>query len=150
MNTSLKAVFDIIPDDPPRSRLEPYSEPILRWARDGKSQRRIRQLLAEYFKVEVNQSTVRRFIKRRSRPRVSAKPALAAEPQTEQVFRKPAVVEQARLFDSGWKKYTPEELAAMREAAPASNHKPTVPVSDDPRPVFHYDPDEPLTNKPRS
>ena len=47
MNSELQRIFDSVPEDEPRSHLEPYRELILRWRRQGRSYRRIRQLLID-------------------------------------------------------------------------------------------------------
>ena len=68
MDERLQKIFDSVPADEPRSRLEPYRELILRWRRQGRTYHRIRQLLAEQCDVKVAYVTLYRFIQRRSRP----------------------------------------------------------------------------------
>ena len=57
-----------LPPDEPRSKLEPLRELILRWRQQGRSYRRIQQLLREKCKVDVAYETLRRFVQRRQRP----------------------------------------------------------------------------------
>lgn len=79
MDTELQRRLSEIPEDPPRSRLEPYRDIILRWRRQGRSYRRIRQLLNDECQVKVADMTLHEFVKRRSRPRKAQ-----TEPELEQ------------------------------------------------------------------
>jgi len=128
MNETLQQIFDSAPADRPRSRLEPYRELILRWRRQGRTYHRIRQLLKDRCGLEVAYVTLYRFIQRRSRPG-----KLDLEPEQSSP---PSISRRSR-----------EEIAALREAARASNHKPVF-TPEEPKELFVYDPDRPLTNKP--
>jgi hypothetical protein len=144
MDERFEEIFNSIPPDEPRSRLEPYRELILRWRRQGRTYRRIQGLLAEQFSVEVATPTLFRFIQRRSRPRneePAAAPAAVTQTPAETPAAQPATSQPRR-------RYSPEEIAAMRAAASVENHKPSFPVEEDTKPVFRYDPTRPLTNKP--
>jgi hypothetical protein len=68
-----------LPPDEPRSKLEPLRELILRWRQQGRSYRRIQQLLREKCQVDVAYETLRRFVQRRQRPDW---PEYAAETET--------------------------------------------------------------------
>ncbi len=57
-----------LPPEEPRSRLEPLRELILAWRQQGRSYRRIQQLLREKCQVDVAYETLRRFVQRRQRP----------------------------------------------------------------------------------
>lgn len=140
MNVDVQEILDGVSDDDPRSRLEPYREVILRWRRPGKtfkSYKRIGEIMATKCAIKVSGEAVRKFVIRRSRPR---KPEKETEPQraTEALGQVAAPV-----MLKPW--LTPEEMAAMREAARAANHQPLVP--DKPKPRFVYDPSKPITNK---
>jgi hypothetical protein len=139
MDERLEKIFESIPDDEPRSRLEPYHELILRWRRQGRSYRRIRQLLAEKCDVKVAYVTLYKFIQRRSRSK--------ADPQTEAQLAIIMPVRSEEKSPLRLSRPSPEEIAAMREAARASNHKPVF-ASEERQELFVYDPDKPLTNKP--
>jgi hypothetical protein len=78
MKPELQQIFDNTPDDDPRSKLDPYRELILRWRRQGRSYRRICQLIREQCSTKVSLATLHGFIQRRSRPR-KAQPELMAE-----------------------------------------------------------------------
>ncbi len=72
MNEDLLRIADSVPEDGPRSRLEPYREVILRWRRQGRSYRRICQLLGDKFGLKVGRTALHEFVRRRSRPRKAA------------------------------------------------------------------------------
>src|SRR6266567_3052027 len=69
MKEELQRIFDSVPEDKPRSRLEPYQELILRWRRQGRTYRRICDLLAEKCDIKVADMTLHEFVQKRSRPR---------------------------------------------------------------------------------
>ena len=70
MNAELQRIFDNASEDEPRSRLEPFRDLILAWRDQGRSLRRIRELLAEHCGISVAGSTLCQFLKKRtlSRP----------------------------------------------------------------------------------
>lgn len=142
MDERLQRIFDSLPEDAPRSRLEPYRELILRWRGQGRSYRRIRQLLNDECHVKVADMTLHEFVQRRSRPR-----KVQPEFQSEPAKLTPAAADQAAITRSGNRR-SPEEIAALREAASAANHKPVFQHEKEIKPLFVYDPSRPLTNKP--
>ena len=103
----LQRVLDNLPADEPRSRLEPFRAFILRWRREGRTYRKIQEILAVECKVRVHHETLRRFIKRRSKPR---KPQ--PEPEAGQL---PLISTESPQPTSVGKKLTPEERAAQVE-----------------------------------
>jgi hypothetical protein len=142
MEQRLQQILESLPADEPRSRLEPYCELILRLRRQGRTYRRISQILAEKCDVCAPRSTLHEFVQRRSRPRIErpeedADPAIPAPELPDQVT--PIAARRRR---------SPEEIAAMRAAASAANHKPVFQREEEIRPLFVYDPDRALTNKP--
>jgi hypothetical protein len=139
MEDRLQKIFDSVPSDDPRSRLEPYCELILRWRRQGRTYHRIRQLLAEQCDITVAYVTLYRFIQRSSRPKTDP------PPEAQLAIIMPVVAEEKSPLRSS--RPSPEEIAAMREAARASNHKPVF-TREERKELFVYDPDKPLTNKP--
>jgi hypothetical protein len=141
MNPELQRIFDNVPEDKPRSRLEPFREVILRWRRQGRTYRRIQELLADECSIQVSTTMLFKFVKARSRPR---KPESKAEPESPPMQ---TPTEQAMTFRPRPRR-TPEETAAMREAASASNHKPVFQIEPETKPLFVYNPSRPLTNKP--
>jgi hypothetical protein len=125
-------VFIDAPKDEPRSRLEPYRVQILLWRRQGKSYRRIRQLLGEECQIMVAYGPLYRFVQRRSRSR-KERPEVEAEQQSVAVV--PAKPQRSA-----------EEIAAIRESARSVN-QPVLEKKPDPRPRFVYDPSKPPVNK---
>jgi hypothetical protein len=142
MNAELQRVFDSTPDDEPRSRLEPYRELILQWRRQGRTYRRIRQLLAEKCGVRVADMTLHEFVQRRSRPR-HAEPELRSEPIAIAAPAVPVLIPPDQAVKP---RRSPEELAARREALRAAYNKPVVPHEKTEQ-VFVFDPDKPLINR---
>jgi len=67
MDHDTQALLETLPDDEPRSRLEHHRELILRLRRQGRTYRRIRQILAEKRGLTVSLSTLHGFVERRAR-----------------------------------------------------------------------------------
>jgi hypothetical protein len=137
----LQQVLDNLPADEPRSRLEPFRAFILRWRRKGRTYRRIQTILRNECRVAVSISTLFNFVERRSKPR---------KVRLEVDDLLPVVPVQQQLTEVATPKprRTPEEIAALRAAASADNHKPAFEAKQEDKPYFDYDPDKPLTNKP--
>ena len=143
-------VLDNLPAEEPRSRLEPFRQFILRWRREGRSYKRIRQILHDECHVQVAHATLFKFVQRRSRAR-KAQPKPPAEPvvMTEYPTALPAPGPepgQTTAFIGLRLQRSPEELAAQREAIRAAYNKPVVP-QEKPKKLFVYDPDKPPINK---
>lgn len=141
MDAALQEILDQARQEQlrPRSRLEPFRELILRLRRQGSTYRAISRLLAEKCGVCATHSTLCEFVQLRSRPR-KAEADLHHEPAAAS-----AVPEQSPATPPA--RRSPDELAAMRAAASAANHKPVFQREEETRPLFIYDPDRPLTNK---
>ena len=67
MNQGLQQIYDHVPLDTPRSRLEPYRELLLAWRRKGRTYRRIVALLDEECALKIGCSAVCQFVRRRCR-----------------------------------------------------------------------------------
>jgi len=66
----LQKVLDSVPEqNNPRSRLDPFKPYILRWRRQGKTYRRIAEILTNECKVSVSHKGVYKFVKLAARPR---------------------------------------------------------------------------------
>ena len=139
VTSELQQVLDNLPADEPRSKLEPFRAFILRWRREGRSYRSICRILNEECGVEIAKTSLNEFVKRRSRPR-KLRPEIQPEPEQ-------SVVRRNRIPETSDRRSS-EEIAAMREAAKSSNHKPMFQREEETKPLFVYDPDRPLTNKP--
>ncbi|HTF72408.1 MAG TPA: hypothetical protein VK638_58045 [Edaphobacter sp.] len=137
MDERLQQIFDSVPAEEPRSRLDPYRELILRWRRQGKSHDRIRQLLSDKCGVKVAYGPLYRYIQRRSRPR-----QIQPEVETEQPAMKPT--EPLPPVSPG-KRLSAEERAAQVEYLRSLN-KPELPEPPKP-PRFTFDPDKSRSNR---
>ena len=73
----LKRLEDLPPAEP-RSKLEPLRAYILRWRQQGRSYRRIQQILREHCHMDVAYETLRRFVQRRENPRAAEPEPVAA------------------------------------------------------------------------
>jgi hypothetical protein len=125
------------PDEPPRSRLDPYCTQILRWRRRGKSYRRIQKLLAENWQVQITYEALRQFVHRRNRAR-KGEPEVESSQMELVAENEPVAVVPA--------KRPAEEIAAAREAARAVN-QPVFEKKQEVKPRFVYDPSKPPVNK---
>lgn len=145
VDEELQQVLDNLPAEEPRSRLEPFCQFILRWRRERRSYKRIREILHDRCHLKIAHATLFEFVQRRSRPR---KLHPEAEPQPVTVAQAPT--DQAGIGKPGKPRIrrSPEEIAAMRAAASADNHKPVFPPEEETKPLFVYDPDNPVTTKP--
>ena len=116
-----------LPPDEPRSKLEPLRELILAWRQQGRSYRRIQQLLREKCQVDVAYETLRRFVQRRQRPDW---PEYAGE--TETVPSPVAPVSTASM----------DRYAEARDRIRKLKAEP-VPVREPVKLLFDYDPNKP-------
>jgi hypothetical protein len=127
----LQQVLDSVPEqNDPRSKLEPFKPYILRWRRQGKTYRRILQILRDECHVKVAFGTLHEFVKLRSRPR-KPQPDIALEPAVVQSAQSSAaavspVERKPRL--------TSEEQQAARAALRASFDKPLF--AEEKQPLF--------------
>ena len=65
----LQQMLDNLPLNEPRSKLEPFRPFILRWRRDGRSYRRIREILATHCDVRVSHVAILKFVRKKARTR---------------------------------------------------------------------------------
>lgn len=152
----LLKLLENLPPDEPRSKLEPFRAYILRWRRQGRSYRRIQEILLEQCQIEVAYETLRRFVQRRERPRTAepepepvAKPLLneAAKPRFEYDPDRPLTNRPAA--EEKRPRLSPEEIARQRALIQAARDKP-VEIPAPPQKLFVYDPYKPLTIDPTS
>jgi hypothetical protein len=138
MEQNLREILDSLPANDARSRLEPYKEFVLRLRRQGRSYNKIRTILADRCSLTISKTALVAFVHRRSRPRAM----MTSNPRETDPIRSEMIEHGSRSPD----RRSPEEVVAMREAARAANHKPTVKPKEPP--IFEYDPTRPLTNRP--
>ena len=137
MKDALQQIYDSVPEDEPRSRLEPYCELILQWRRQGRSYRRIQKLLSDKCQITIAYEPLRRFVMRRSRPRKRQLEAITGSPDMEptpepQQLAKPHVAASV------------QEKAALVEFIRGLN---TPLIEEQPKPRWTFDPEKPRTNQ---
>lgn len=135
MNDDFLRIADEVPEDEPRSCLEPYRDVILRWRRQGRSYRRICKLLGEKFGLKVGRTALHEFVWRRSRPRKAT-----PEPEVKQPtsFGEAAPMQPATPIP----KLSAQERAAQIEFIRSLNQ----PTSEEqPKPGWDFDLDKPRT-----
>jgi hypothetical protein len=137
----LQQVLNNLPALEPKSRLDPLCSFIMRWRREGRSYRMIQEILQNECKVRIHNETLRRFVKRRLKPR---KPKL--EPELQFESEQPTSSVAPPPARTG-KRLTPEERAAQ-VAYIRSLNKPAV-AEEKPKLLFDFDPDKPRTNHPK-
>lgn len=170
MNDELQRIFDSAPEDPPRSRLEPYRELILQWRCQRRTYRRICELLLEKCNVHISYFPLYEFVQSRSRPRQeepappppSAPDRWAPErermrlhkeqspttpPPTPKIFEYTDEDASRPLYTEPVQRKSREELLAQRDAVRAAYEKPIIPPPAEPKKRFVYDPDKPPVNK---
>jgi hypothetical protein len=139
----LQQVLDAVPEEnDPRSKLDPFKPYILRWRRQGKTYRKILGILNDECQTPVAFETLRQFVKSRSRPR-KARPDFE-EAATVQPVDSSSTPDQSV---KGKTRMSIEERRAQADAIRA-NFKPLF-AKGETKPLFDYDPDKPLTLKPK-
>ncbi len=136
-----RALDDLPPNETRVSCLEPLRANILRWRREGRSYRKIQQILASECRVSITYESLRRFVKRRIKPR---KPKLEPELEFESEQTTSSIAPPPA---TNGKRLTPEERAAQ-VAYIRSLNRPAV-AEEKPRLLFDFDPDKPRTNQPK-
>jgi hypothetical protein len=131
----LQRVLDSVPEaNDPRSKLEPFKRNILRWRRQGKTYRKIQQILRDECHFEVAYGPLYRFVKRRSRPR-KPQPDLEIEPATVQAVTPLPLraVATAKTSDQSSDPYADarERMRKHKEAAAVQKSEPLFPVYTD-------------------
>jgi len=125
MDDETASVLRNLSDKLPRSKLEPHSEVVGALRRKRYTYREIAQFLQEHLGLEVAQSTVHDFVRiRRRREKDVRTQAELPNPQTP----KPKPQREAGAVD--------EKIAALKRRSVTSSQ---------PKPLFVYDEDEPLT-----
>ena len=137
MKEALQQIFDTVPEDEPRSRLEPYRELILQWRRQGRSYRRIQKLLSDKCQITIAYEPLRRFVKRRSRPRKLQLEAITGLPDMEPPPEPPQLPKPHVAASV-------EEKAALVEFIRGLN---TPVIEEQPEPRWTFDPEKPRTNQ---
>ena len=125
----LQRVLDSVPEqNDPRSKLDPFKPYILKWRRQGKTYRKIQQILRVECRMPVAYETLRQFVKSRSKPRKLVQPEIDLEPATVQSVESSSAAVSAVERKP---RMTPEERAALR----ASFDQPLFPTEEK-KPLF--------------
>jgi hypothetical protein len=128
ITSELQKVLDSVPEqNDPRSKLDPFRPYILRWRRQGKTYRKILQILRDECHTPVAFETLRQFVKSRSRPR-KPQPDIDVETTTVQPDHSSSATGQSVERKP---RMTPEERAALR----ASFDQPLFPTEEQ-KPLF--------------
>jgi hypothetical protein len=131
----LRQVLDNLPALEPKSRLDPLRPFIMRWRREGRSYRMIQEILQNECKVRIHNETLRRFVKRRLKPR-KPKPEIDLEPEaTQPVNSSSAAVSPVERKP----RMSIEEREAARAALRASFETPLFPTEER-KPLFERRP----------
>jgi hypothetical protein len=132
----LQQVLDQLPLDQQRSsQLEPLKTFIMRWRRQGRTYRRIAEILTTQCKLPISHVAVRKFVKRCARPRKQ-------EPELEAQSEQPGYSPEPKPAIPG-KRLTPEERAAQ-VAYIRSLNKPAL-QEQPAKPRWNLDVDKPRT-----
>lgn len=144
MDERFQAILDSLPPKLPRSRLEPYSELIRELRRRGRTYREIAQVLAEKCQVGVVPSTVHDFVRVRTQ-----KGKAKQQPVTPLADTSPSPNGNPATSTTGAVKM-PAQKADAEEVRRRIEELKQRPVSprDKAKPVFEYNPEEPLRLRP--
>jgi hypothetical protein len=86
MDPKIADLLNTIPDNPPRSKLEPHSDVIAALRKKRYTYRQISQFLSEHLQVNAAPSTIHDFLRvRRSRARKLRTPVVERRPKAEPV-----------------------------------------------------------------
>ena len=143
MDEKLRQLLDQMPERAPRSKLEPHAEVIRELRKKRRTYQEIAAFFREHLQLSVAPSTIHEFVKTRARQArnrvpvaVELPPALALEKGRE-----------LRSFAAENGASTPADSPA-RERIRAVKHQSVV--SEKTAPRFEFDPQSPLTLKPKS
>ena len=140
LSDKFRAILDALPEKPPRSRLEPFSELIDELRRRRRSYREIVSVLAEKCDLRVSISTIHDFVRAKSKEAKKAAKLLRTSVPSPDI-RNPestALRRSAPQLNQG----NPTAEEVQRRIAAVKQRK--VPPSTNPSEGFQYNPDEPL------
>ena len=137
MDRKFQDILETLPERPPHSRLEPYSELICELRKRGRTYREIVAILAEKCQLRVSVSRVHDFV----RVQLPTKKE-QAKPQASAGARINTAAVTLRTRDANTVKQAGRPIDEARQRIAAVKLRP-APVKANP-PRFHYDPDAPL------
>jgi hypothetical protein len=137
MDDKFQDILDSLPEKPPRSRLEPYTELIGELRRRGRTYREIRHILAEKCATQVSVSTLHGFLRVQSR--VKKKPAKRQPTALAKISRNAVTLETTGVNATKQAKPPIDEvqqrIVGLKLRSTPANAGPQQ---------FQYDPNEPL------
>lgn len=140
MRKDLEAVLDSLPEQPTRSRLDPYVELIEEMRRRNWTYRAIAQVLAEKCNLKVAPSNIHHFVRQRG----LEIDGHAEKPRKEDADQRSA--QRSRQSQAKGKAVSPEdENDEVRRRIDALKHRSESP--DPVRKTFEFDPAQPLRLK---
>lgn len=141
MDTKFEAILNSLPSKQPRSRLEPYSELITEMRRRGRTYREIAQVLKKSCGLKVGASTVNDFVLARSKSK--PKPSLSTSRRT--VTKKNMEGHTGTYKDTVARESTGRTQKALEGIARTIKELKDRPLKTAAKkPLFEYNPDEPL------
>lgn len=142
MEPKFQAILNALPAAPPRSQLEPYCELILEMRKRGRSYRDIARVLAQSLGLRVGTSTINDFVlaqtKSTSNRRRTATKDLSVANKHSVVLRgtyKSRKDMQGLISNTKALEGTRRHIKEVKDRPPINSKK---------KPVFEYNPDEPL------
>ena len=141
MDAKFEVILNSLPSKEPRSRLEPYSELITEMRKRGHSYREIARVLAKTCDLQVGTSTVNDFVL--SRKRSKSRSSVATNAALTVSKKKAEVASKKQNVDDAEQRGTPPkgQEGILRKFQELKNRTVQKPVK---KPVFAYNPDEPL------
>ena len=142
MDSTFQSILDTLPAKPPRSLLEPYRDLVLEMRKRGRSYREIARVLRQSCGLRVGTSTINDFVLVRTKSTPKQKrtatkdlsitnnhPVVLRSTYKDRKALQVVVSTQKALED------TARNIKAVRDKPPINNKK---------KPIFEYNPDEPL------
>jgi IS30 family transposase len=140
VSDKFRAILDALPEKPPHSRLEPYSELIDELRRRRRTYREIVSVLAEKCDVRVSISTIHDFVQAKSKEAKKAARLLRTSVPSAHVHNPDLIPPRRGAPQLNQGNPTAEEV--QRRIAALKQRK--VPPATNPSEGFQYNPDEPL------
>ena len=142
MDPKFQSILNALPANQPRSRLEPYRELILEMRKRGRSYREIARVLAQSCGLRVGTSTINDFVLAQSKSpsehtRTAANELSATNKHSVELIRtyKSRKGIQGLISNQKALEDTIRNIKAVKDKPPINSKK---------KPVFEYNPDEPL------
>jgi IS30 family transposase len=140
LSDKFRAILDALPEKPPRSRLEPYSDLIDELRRRRRTYREIVSVLAEKCNLRVSISTIHDFVRAKSKEARKAAKLLRTAVPSADIHNPDSTPPRRSAPQLNQGNPTAEEV--QRRIAALKQRK--VPPATNPSEGFQYNPDEPL------